>query len=206
MKWSEIEGLWRGQKASEPEFVKETVSLRQTFEARSRKWARRLFWRDVREALVGVVLAALIAYSGFRRGAVVPTLFCVFVVLGVVAFFIRERLRVRRLRLGSEVSLLAKVTADIAEMQHQRRLLLHVTRWYLAPLAGVCVIMLGTEVWIHWPWFSTLAAQLTLAGKLAVIAVVFWRLRVLNQRAVHRVIDPRIRALEQMRNDLLSSE
>ncbi len=207
MKWSEVEGIWRGQKAREAGFVEAAASLRQTFDARSRKWARRLFWRDAREALAGLILAAFIAYRGLRGGgALVASLICVLVTLGLVAFFVRERLRVRRLRLGLDAPLLAKVTADIAEMRHQRRLLLHVTQWYIAPLLGVCMIMLGTDVWAHSHRFFTTAAEVRLAGAVAVIALVFWRVRALNHRAVRRVIEPRIRELEQLRNALLPPE
>lgn len=206
MRWSEVEGVWRRQEVRESGLAG-AAALRRTFEAKSRQWARRLFWRDAREAVAGLMAAAAFVYFGWRGGmAGWPSLLCVLITLGFVAFFIRERLRVRRLHSGPDAPLLTKVTADIAELQHQRRLLLNVTRWYVAPLAGVCAILLGTTVWTHWQRFHTAAAALTLTGTVALVVVVFWSVRALNHRAVRRVLDPRLRELEQMRNDLLPPE
>jgi len=52
-------------------------------------------------------------------------------ILWVTGFFVRERFRAPAAARGSEAQMLAKLEAEIAELRHQRRLLLSLWKWYL---------------------------------------------------------------------------
>ena len=54
--------------------------------------------------------------------------------LWVLGFLILDRIRAHRSRVGPEATLLAKITGDIAELGHQRHLLLTVPSWGLGPI------------------------------------------------------------------------
>lgn len=206
MKWSELEAIWRRQKEAGPGLAG-LADPTHDFEAKSRRRAASLFWRDVREASACLIVAAVFAYLGWQGGrAYWPLGLCVVLTLGLMAFFIRERIRVHRLRPGRGATLLTKVNADIAELQHQRQLLWNVTGWYLAPLAVAEFILLGTVVFNKLDRLHSAKAQLALAGVVVLLVVLFWGVRALNHWAVRRAIDPWLIELKRTREDLLSPE
>jgi hypothetical protein len=199
MNWDELESLWKRQEPlSEPSADLET--LRNTFGEKSRKLARNLFWRDLREAVVGVGVAGFLASVAWHRGkGYWPFAFPIFVILGVSLFFVLERTRVRKTALKPGAPLLAKLEADIAELRHQRRLQSNVATWYLAPLMGALAIILATLAGNQPRFVKTLSHQLFLAGYIGFCIAITWGIWALNQRAVRRGIDPRISELERMR-------
>jgi hypothetical protein len=131
-----------------------------------------------------------------------PIALAVVLMLGLTGFFIRERVRSRSHRLGVDAPLLAKLEAEIAELRHQRRLLLQVGRWYLAPCIAAAAIVAGTAL-IHAP--IPLAPKL-LAGTimLLLLALTYWGVWALNRCAVRKQIEPRLEELEKLHQSLIS--
>ena len=114
--------------------------------------------------------------------------FAIALMLGLTGFFVRERFRAHRHRLGSDAPLLAKLEADLAELRHQRRLLLNVGTWYLAPCIAAAAVVAGTAI-VHAP--VVLSAKL-LAGAimLVLLALTCWGVWALNRWAVRKCLNP----------------
>jgi hypothetical protein len=214
MNWNNYESAWQGQALPAGAAV-DLTALRQTFEARRRKLAVTLLVRDLVEAAAGLLVAAVFAYVWWHLGREGwPIALAIILILGVTGFFVRERLRTRRHRLGPDAPLLAKLEAEIAELRHQRRLLLHVGSWYLAPCAGAIVILLLTlgRILIHRAppdFFTRLGEHPAPAAGIIIYVVIvlplfFWGIWALNRRAVTRRIEPRLAELEQLHRDVLA--
>jgi hypothetical protein len=207
MNWNDWEMIWRRQEAPVGAAADVTL-LKQTFEAKRRKLARRLFVRDVLEAAAGVLVAGALVYLRWHmKYAGWPIVIALALVLGVTGFFVRERIRTRRQRLGADAPLLAKLDADVAELQHQRRLLWNVWPWYLGPLAIAWAIVgatalantdaVGREMLKH-----PLVLGFT-GGYFVLCLVLFWVVWAVNRRVVRTHLDPRLEELEKLRRELL---
>src|SRR5271169_890739 len=114
MNWSNLQTIWNRQELPTAENG-DLATLRKTFEMKGRRTAATLFWRDISEVAAGLFAAGFFAYIGWREGkAYWPIALAVLLILGVVAFFVRERSRARRERIGPDAPLLAKLEGDIA--------------------------------------------------------------------------------------------
>jgi len=202
MNANDYESIWQRQTLPDGAGV-DLPALRRTFEAKRRKLARVLMVRDLVEASAGILVALFFAYRGWVMGpAGWPIALSVALLLGVAVFFLRERLRTRREKLGPDATLLAKLEGDLAELRHQRRLLLNVTTWYLTPCLASLVIFAATLGAFTLP---TLARDwLFQLGYWTFVLFLYWRIRGLNHRVVRTQIEPRLAELEELRRDLLS--
>ncbi len=208
MNWSDYEAIWKQQELPVGTGA-DPAALKATFETKRRKLAATLFVRDIVEASAGVIVAAAFALKWWNQGkAGWPISLAIILVLGVTGVFIKERIRTHRLRLGAEAPLMARLEAEIAELRHQRRLLLSVLTWYVAPCVGAILIVLGTgalnartdALAPRWLFEGpVLGAYLASVGGLA------WFAQWLNRRAVRKQIEPRLAELEKLHRDLLSS-
>jgi hypothetical protein len=203
MNWSDYEAAWKRQKLPVG-MGADLPTLRATFEARSRKMHGALLVRDLAESGAGLVVVGAYAFFWWRlKAAGWPLAFAIALILGIGGVFVRERFRARRLRLGADAPLLAKVEADIAELRHQRRLLQTVWAWYLAPCAGAMAIQAAVVI-RRLPSWDPLREPPIFLGFIAFFAVIFWFVWHLNRVAVKKQIQPRLDELEKLRADLLS--
>ena len=205
MNWNDYEAVWKRQElplgaAADP------AGLRDTFAAKSRKQYATLLVRDCTEAGAGGIVAGALGLSWWQAGRDGwPLAGAIALVLGVAGFFLRERLRARRARLGAEAPLLAKVAADLAELRHQAGLLRRVGLWYLAPCAGAIAIQLGVIV-RRAPAWSPVRDPLVLLGFGLFFTAVLAFVWLINRRAVRRQLEPRIAELEKLQRELSSVE
>lgn len=204
MNWNDYEAVWKRQPL--PVGAEADIAeLRATFETKRRKLAAAIQVRDYAEAGAGLIIAAAYAFFWWQLGrAGWPLAFAIVLILGVVGFFVRERLRARRLRLGADAPLVAKVAADIAELRHQCRLIRSMWAWYLAPCAGAMVIQ-GWVIIRRAPAWSPLHAPLFLLGLGLFFAVVFWFAWLMNRHALRKQLEPRLAELEKLHRDLTQS-
>jgi hypothetical protein len=216
MNWNDYEAIWKRQ-ALPVGATADVAELRHTFEAKRRKLAATLFVRDALEASAGLLVTGVFTFVWWHLGREGwPIGVAILLMLGVTGFFVRERIRTHRQRLGPEASVLARLEAELAELRHQRRLLLNVWVWYLAPCA-VAILCFGLAVvrkmTLDLPpgFFSKLLENpLLVAGILGYCAVflplLFWGVWAMNRRAVRRNIEPRIEELEKLRQELQPPE
>ena len=198
MNWNDLKSVWAGQSLLSGPYA-DIAALRDEFEAKRRRLARVLFWRDVREAAAALVVAGVFAHMGPVGW---PTALAVVLMLGLAGFFVWERFRAHQQKVGADASLVAKLEAEIAELRRQRGLLLNVCTWYIAPCMGAAAIVAATAL-IHAP--KPLAAKLA-AGLIMLIflALVSWGVWALNRWAVRKQIDPRLAELEKLHQSLLA--
>ncbi len=212
MNWNDYEAIWKRQ-ALPVGATADVAELWHTFEAKRRKLAATLLVRDVLEASAGLLVAGVFAFVWWHMGREGwPIGVAILLLLGVTGFFVRERIRTHRARLGPEASVLAKLEAELAELRHQRRLLLNVWAWYLAPCAGA-IVCFGLAVMRKMildlpPEFFTklLDHPLLIAGIvgycLVFLPLLFWGVSAMNRRAVRKNIEPRIEELEKLQQEL----
>lgn len=203
MNLHDFEAVWKRQELPRGAEA-DLAALHATFATKNRKLAAALFVRDLAEASAGIFVAGVMGFVGWKLQLTAwPVAVAIVLVLGVTGVFLAERVRAHRRKLGGEATMLAKLDADIAELGHQRRLLLSLWKWYLAPLAAAIVVFCltirahlpawspGREPWFLGSYFLLMAA---------LMAVVWW----MNRQAVRRRIEPRLLELEKLRSDLLS--
>jgi hypothetical protein len=202
MNWNDLKTIWSSQDLSAGPGA-DLATLQRSFETKRRKLARGLFRRDLVEAVAGVLVAGVFAYTGWQMGrAGWPIALAVVLMLGLTGFFVQQRVRAHRQRLGSDAPLLAKLEADLAELRHQRCLLLNVGKWYLAPCIAAAAIVACTAL-VHAP--IPLAPKLLAGGiMLLLLALTYWSVWALNRRAVRSQIDPRLEELEELYQSLIS--
>jgi hypothetical protein len=201
MNWNDCEAIWKRQPLPLGKSA-DVAEVRRNFDEKRRKMATLLLARDLMESGAALVVAAAIAFLWWQTGRNGwPFGLAIILVLGVGGVFVRERLRARRNRLGSDATLLAKVEADIAELQHQRQMFLRMRTWYLGPVfAASLVVSLmlisRAKMWdaARSPWF-----QLTFIVGYLLLGWFTW---IINRREVTRRLDPRIEELELLRRDL----
>lgn len=209
MNWSDYESVWKRQPLPLGEKA-DVGELKQSFETKSRKFEAAIRVRDYAEATAGIVVAVAYVFFWWKLGASGwPMGIAMALVLGVSGFFLRERFRARRRRVGPEVPLLAKVEGDIVELRHQGRLVEKLWGWYLGPVAGAMaiqlwVIMQHVAPWIppRDPWFIAGMVFPILLVIVFVIGFVWW----MNQRALRRQLRPRLAELEKLRDELRAEE
>ena len=164
-------------------------------------FAATIFWRDVRE--VGVSLLLVPVWVGMGVGLGLPWTWYLVLpgLVWVAAFMSVDRLRQRRRRAGPGEPLVRGVESSLAEVEHQIRLLRTVLWWYQLPLA---VPMLAFVA--HTFWRLSLGNVWEMAGATAIAAGVvggvnawvYW----LNQKAVRSTLEPRRQKLVGLLRDL----
>ena len=208
MNWNDYEAIWKRQELPVGAGA-DLASLKATFETKHRKLAATLFIRDIAEAAAGVLVAGAISFMWWKQGTTGwPLSIALVLILGVTGVFIKERLRTHRQRLGAEAPMLARLEAEIAELQHQRHLLLRVRTWYLLPCAAAILIVLATvlrnapaeALADHWPIIGGF-----FGAYLVLLCFLFWLAWRINRQAVRKQIEPRLAELESLRRELLAS-
>jgi hypothetical protein len=201
MNWNDYEAVWKRQELPVG-FAADVTSLRESFDAKSRKMAGALFARDLLESGIGLMLCVGLLFLWWTSGrAGWPYGLSALLIFVVSGRFIRERLRARKAKVRADASLLAKVEADIVELRHQRHLLKTARTWFLAPVFAVYMAV-SAQMTLHsqsWalarnPYFR--AAHLSIYLLLVLLAS--W----INRRAVRTEVDPRIAELEKLKADL----
>jgi membrane protein implicated in regulation of membrane protease activity len=187
MNWDDLTEAWRKQ-------PQDSVPSTQ-YEA--------LKWRDTREFLAALLVAFVFGKAALRKGPDGwPLWIATILVLGVAAFFLKERIRAHRKKTGPDASLLEKIDADLGELRHQRQLLLKVGTWYLGPCVLSWLIVMASTGFHGLS--GSLRTPMQMVAYFAGSLVLFWFIWKLNRRAVRKGIEPRIADLERLKNDLIS--
>jgi len=201
MNWNDYEAVWKRQEL--PVGVEaDLANLKNTFETKRRKMAAALLVRDWLE--IGACGVVVVSYGFYWRQigpAGWPMGVAIVLILGVAAFFLRERLRARSRRLGVDVPLVTKVEADIAELRHQCRLIRSLWVWYLAPCAGAMAI----HCWMiiqRSPAWSPLRHPLGMFCIGIILAATIGFVCVINRHALRKRLEPRLAELEKLHREL----
>lgn len=155
-----------------------------------------IFWRDVREIGVGIVMVPLWVYLGFTMALPWTWFLTVPALAWVVAFMLVDRVRQRRQSPAASESLRQTVESSLAEVEHQIWLLRNVFWWYILPplLSIFAFVAQGFWELRFGGWAAVLAMALVLATVAITLAAVYY----VNQHAVRTSLMPRRQELETL--------
>ncbi len=204
MNWRDWEMIWK-----RPELplgaAADLASIRDTFEVKRRKFRNALLVRDVVEGGAGLLVVIALAFIWWRQGrSGWPIAAAIALVLGVVAVFVRERLRARRNRVDASAPLAHRLAGYIVDLQQQRRLMQRMWQWYFAPLGAAIFVVVLAIVRTRPAWDIGRDPRF-LGGYFVFVGLLMVGVWLVNRDAVRRRIEPRLVELEKLRADLNSS-
>ena len=164
---------------------------------RNRRWlAATVFWRDVREVGVSLLLVPVWIFLGTSQDLPWTWYLAVPALLWVAGFMIVDRWRHGPRPAGRGETLTACVEASLRQVEHQIWLLRNVFWWYLLPLAVPIVVFFGQVTWEGRAggWLAVVNFTVATAVVAALFAGVYW----LNQVAVRATLAPRRRELQEL--------
>jgi hypothetical protein len=196
MDLDELKIVWQERRVTASPLTQE--ELMSNVMQRLEQLRRELMWRDVRESVAAILVAAIFAVVAYlvpaplaRAGALV----LVGASLMVIAVLVTLRLRHGRDETAPDASLAEFCRRELAHVDAQIRLTRRVAWWYIAPfVAGANMVFWGTS-------YSTTAGVVYLVATLALSAGIYW----LNQRAVQREFLPVRRDLQRSLADLTAN-
>lgn len=162
-----------------------------------KQFCERLFWRDITEITIGVVLVPVWLVLGYSARLPWTWYLAVPGILWIVGFMVRERLRRRRMPAAGALSLREQLDLSLAEVRHQIWLLTNVLWWYILPVAIPAFLFVGQVGWnsrIEVWWFTAGFLAVEFAILTGILVWIYW----LNQQAVRRELEPRRQELQAL--------
>jgi len=148
-----------------------------------------IFWRDVREVGVGLMMIPVWFYMGVRMALPWTWYLTVPGLVWIVAFLLVDRRCHRQPPAGPGESLRERVESSLTQVEHQIWFLRNVWWWYLAPLLlpGLVFVMhVGWKI-RDGGWWTVLATTM-MCGLVAVVMIAVYRF---NLHAVRSSLEPR---------------
>ncbi len=201
----ELKATWQAQWTGRRVTLDADVVLRQLERAKD-DFEGMIFWRDVREVGVALLLVPLWIYLG-RKSALPWTWYLVIpTFLWVAGFMVVDRARQKRRQPKPGDTLRQCIESSLAQVEHQIWLLRNVFWWYLLPPGSALAIFFGHCAWqVKGLGLDTLVALLILGGAVAIAALIDWGVYRLNQWAVKKELEPRRQELKALLRSLESN-
>jgi hypothetical protein len=155
-----------------------------------------IFWRDVREVGVALLLVPVWLYLGARQSSPWTWYLAVPALLWVAGYMLADRVRHNRQRPLPGDPLRQCVQSSLAQVEQQIRLLRTVFWWALLPFTLAILPFLSQVAWQERSggWWMALALSEVVALVVIVLGGVYW----VNQYAVRCGLEPRRRELETL--------
>lgn len=160
---------------------------------KQRQFTACIFWRDVREVGVALLLVPLWFYLGLKLALPWTWYLTVPALVWIAGFMLADRMRHRRQPPQADQPLRHCVEYSLAQVEHQIWLLRHVFWWYLLPPTLSILAFFGQLAWLARSdgWLTALVTVFLVL----VVVFVFGGVYRLNQNAVRSVLEPRRREL-----------
>ena len=201
MTFDELQKTWGSQQAY-PKLTIDLDLLLNEVKRNKKSFESTIFWRDVREVGVGVMLVAYFLYFGIKH-SLWPLFLLAILCLWVAVFMVADRIVQKRRQPCLSDSLFNCVKNSLAQINHQIWLLKNVLWWYLAP-PGI-----GVLIWFSYCGISIMTSEKPSIGYLLFIPtcivgtiLLYWGVYCLNQRAIRKELAPRKHELEDILNSL----
>ena len=203
MTFDELQNTWQSQSNLKLKIDSDTL-LREV-KRNKRNFEFAIFWRDVREVSVAVMLFFFFLYFGIKH-SLWPLSLLAILCLWVSVFMVIDRVVQKRRQPCLSDSLFICIKSSLAQINHQIWLLRNVLWWYLAPLGAGLII-----------WFSycglivIISEEPSLRYLLFILACIvgticlYWGIYWLNQMAVRKELLPRKEELENLQRSLENS-
>lgn len=198
MNFDEMQKAWQSQDSVAQVTINADALLREV-RRNQRQFLATIFWRDLREIVVSVLLAVYFLYAALH-GEGWSFYLLTFCCLEVGGFMIVDRVIQRRKSPFKHDSLTGCVQSSLVQVKHQIWLLRNVFWWYLLPLLIGLTVATGAAV-----WQKQIGEVKTIAlGGLLLICfgLIYWGVYWLNQLAVRKQLEPRRRELEALLTEL----
>lgn len=162
-----------------------------------------IFWRDLREAGVSLVMMVVFAVWAIYTQTLVllfPAAACLFVAI----FMIIKRMRFRKKHpYCTHSGTLSECTQSyLADVNYQIWLLKNVFWWYLLPFVlGISIFW----IWVAWMARDSVIALLFIIGCFVFLFVTYRGIYLVNQKAVAQELEPRKDELEELLNSIDNS-
>jgi len=168
--------------------------LLQEVRRNQRYFTSMIFWRDVREVGIALLMVPMWICLGVWLSLPWAWYLMVPALLWIGGFMLVDRMRHKRQRPEPGEPLRQRVESSLAQVEHQIWLLRNVFWWYLLPPALSMLALFGQIAWEirAGGWLTVLA----IAGMVAVNAIVLVSIYWLNQDAVRSELEPRRQELQ----------
>lgn len=155
-----------------------------------------IFWRDVREVGISLLMVPLWLYLGVKHSSPWTWYLTVPALLWIAGYMLADRLRHKRHPPEPGEPLRQRVESSLAQVEHQIWLLRNVFWWYLLPFALSVLAFFGQVAWQERSggWWTALAVSIVVAFGVIVFAGIYW----LNQYAVSSELEPRRQELKTL--------
>lgn len=165
-----------------------------------RSFTATIFWRDVREVGVAIILLPLWLYWGVKFSLPWTWYLMVPALVWVAGFMLADRVRHKRQSPAPGEPPRVRVERSLGQVEHQIWLLRNVHWWYLLPPALAMLAFFGQVAWQarSGGWWTAVAIAEAVIVAAVVFAVVYW----LNQYAVRSELMPRRQKLEALLTSL----
>ena len=170
---------------------------------KDRQFRAIVFFRDVREIGVALVLLPVWIIMGIKMSSPWTWWLGVPALLWIAGFMIIDRTRQRRNRSAPGDSLRRCVEGSLAEVEHQIWLLRNIAWWYLLPIFIALIAFAAQGAWQYRDDGLKTVAQF--AAVTAVLVAVFGFIYWLNQYAVRNQLEPRLEELQTLLRSLNES-
>lgn len=205
MTFDELQKTWQSQQA-DPKFVIDPDLLLKEIKRNKEYFESAIFWRDVREIGVAILLVAVFLYFGIKDN-LWPMWLLALLCLWVGVFMVADRIVQKRRQPCLSDSLFNCVKSSLAQINHQVWLLRNVLWWYLSPLGA------GMIIWFSYCGISVMISENPSIGYLLFILIcivgtilLYWGVYWLNQRAIGKELAPRKHELEDLLNSLKNAK
>ncbi len=197
-----LKKAWQAQ-AAHGKLVVDTDLMRAEVRRSEQFLSAIVFWRDVREIAVCVVLIPVWIAMGVAIALPWTWYLAIPALLFIAGFMLVDRRRHHRPAPGPEAPLIHCVEHSLGQVEHQIWLLRNVFWWYLLPLAVPILAFLAQVCWrlrsLGWQ------AAVFMVIVTAFVGLVFVGVYRLNQRAVRSLLEPRRRELQALLASLRDS-
>jgi hypothetical protein len=194
MTFDELKKTWQSQQTGFKLTIDSDMLLKEV--KRSKEYFESaIFWRDVREAGLCVILSIFFLYVGIRL-ALWPLFLMAALILGVGLFLVVDRAFQKRKAPKSTESLGGCIEDALAQVNHQIWLLKSVLWWYLLPPS------IGIAVFFAYMIYALrdlgVLVRIISISIFAAIMLAYWAGYRLNQYWVRKDLIPRRKELEQL--------
>ena len=190
-----LKEAWRAQ-TSQTRLIIHADLLLNEVRRNERSFKAMIFWRDVREIGIALVMVPVWFYLGATHAlpwtwyAMVPAM------LWIAGFMLVDRRRHKQHPPEAGEPLGQRVASSLAQVEHQIWLLRNVFWWYLLPPGLAMMAFFGQIAWTirggGWWVLLVVVGMTAVAG--AILAGVYW----LNQHAVRSQLEPRRQELQAL--------
>jgi hypothetical protein len=160
-------------------------------QSKHRSFTSTIFWRDVREVGVALVMVPVWIVMGINMSLPWTWYLAIPGLLWIAGFMLVDRMLQKRLKSGASDSLREHVKGSLADVNHQIWLLRNVVWWYLLPIALPMLLFFGQIAWNGGP-----AGFFAIATAAALEFVAFGWIYRINQAAVKSQLEPKRQELE----------